>query len=96
MMQCGSQTAYLQSLNTSVANNLKHQTHGILAFLTMANDIKVAQFLSSDHAPHFPNLGAFQPENNENHPIRWKNNKIVNFRDKCIIDIDCSPGCLNP
>ena len=53
---------------------IRAPNHGKLAFLPVANDINVAQFLLSNHAPNFPNLGAFQSENNENHPLGGKNN----------------------
>ena len=32
---------------------------GKLAFLPAASDIKVAQYISSNHLPNFPNLGLF-------------------------------------
>ena len=63
-----------------------------------ASDFKVAQFLSSNHMPNFPNLDAYELWNSQNHPIGWKNNKIVDFGVIWIANrpIDCSSGCLNP
>ena len=41
--------------------NFGAPNRGKFAFLPAASDFKVAQFLSSNHTPNFPNLGAFQP-----------------------------------
>ena len=81
--------------SNSVAKNLEHQTVAICFFLHPASDIKVAQFLLGKYTPNFSNLGALQSLNNENHPI-WPKIKIVDFRMKLIINIDCFPGHLNP
>ena len=46
----------------SVAKTSEHQTAvNWLFYPRQAGDFKVAQFLSSNHTPNFPNLGAFQP-----------------------------------
>ena len=46
---------------TQCCQNFRAPNRGKLAFLPAASDFKVAQFLSSNHTPNFPNLGAFQP-----------------------------------
>ena len=40
--------------------NFRAPNSGKLAFLPVVSDFKVAQFLSSNHTPNFPNLGTFQ------------------------------------
>ena len=45
----------------SVLPKLKHQTAANWLFFARGKHYKVAQFLSSNHMPNFPNLSAFQP-----------------------------------
>ena len=81
----------------SVAKTSEHQTEAKLrVFLPVASNFKAAQFLSSNHTLNFPNLRAFQKKYNQNHPTGQKNNQIIDFPLKWIIDIDCCPGHLNP
>ena len=90
----------MKGIMTSVAKTSEHQTAANWLFLPtcMAIDFKVAQFLSSNLMPSFSNIWVlFTCKNYQRHTIeRKKKDLIVDFRVKWVIDIDCSPGHLNP
>ena len=70
-------TLVFQIFKNGVAKTSENvSNHNKSAFLPMANNFKVAQFLSNNCFLNFPNLGAFEPLNNQNNPIEWKKNCI--------------------